>query len=384
MKTIILGAGFAGRYAARVLNSLAGGHDVTLIDKHSYTTMVPILPDYAGGRFSRSLITREIAEVLPPRIGYVQDDITTLDLDEKRLEGRYSHYTFDKLIIACGSKTAFHGFEPQSWDDVYTLDSVPAADRIRNEFPYYLQKKGNEAHAVVVGGGYTGMELACALTHMARAQGYDCTVSVVELMDTILPFFNEEQRRSIQQHFEKLGIRLMTRSKISEYRDGMVRINDSETIKEPFFCWTAGLDFSVPEVNASKAERLKDGRFHVHHDLSVIHYPDVYAAGDAAAVFAKGSYIRKAVNYSVYSGKKAGKNCMRAVMGYSHVAFTPFDLGWVIPLCTTSAGKLFNRFRIKGKIGLSLHYLMCGLRSFSFSQRLRFLLEALRVWGRRS
>jgi NADH dehydrogenase FAD-containing subunit len=379
MKCLIIGAGFAGRAAAHRLNSIAGGHEVVLVDRHAYTSMIPALPDYAGGTFSASLITRDIRKTIPPRIRFVQEEIATIDLDSRRVAGYKETYTYDRLILACGSRAAFHGFEPQHSEDVYTLDSVPAAARIRREFPAYLEKRGSRAHAVVVGGGYTGMELACSLKRMARARGYDCPVTVVELMDTVLPFCSPLQREYVQRHFERLGIRLLTGSSVSSFQEGELRINNTRSIETPFLCWTAGLEFPVSDLRAAQIQRLKDGRIKVNRDLRVVNYPDVFAAGDAAAIFSKGECIRKAVNFSIYSGKKAGTNCKRSIMQVPLLAFWPLDLGWVIPLCRTSVGKLFNRFQIRGRIGLALHYLMTGIRSFAPGQRIRFFLEAIKV-----
>lgn len=58
--------------------------------------------------------------------------------------------------------------------------------------------------------------------------------------------------------------------------------------------------------------------------------------------------------------------------GLKTEAFRPVDLGWVIPLHDTSVGKLFDRFWIRGSIGLRLHYFMCGFQNYAIVNFLGF------------
>ena len=85
MKILIIGGGFAGIAAAHTLGKLSskGIAQVTLIDRHTYTTMLPSLPDVAGGQIDKSMLVEDIVNLIPKSITFVQDTITSIDLNTK-------------------------------------------------------------------------------------------------------------------------------------------------------------------------------------------------------------------------------------------------------------------------------------------------------------
>jgi NADH dehydrogenase len=104
----------------------------------------------------------------------------------------------------------------------------------------------------------------------------------------------------------------------------------------------------------------------VKTDLSLPNYPNVFAAGDAAAIEHNGQVLRKAVNFAFHGGRHAGRNLARRLRGRATRPFRPVDLGYVIPLHATSVGRLPLGIWIRGYLGIRLHSLMCGLRNYSF------------------
>jgi len=127
----------------------------------------------------------------------------------------------------------------------------------------------------------------------------------------------------------------------------------------------------VPEIKG-KVGRLSDGRLKVNRDLSLPGYPGVFAAGDAAAFEHRGVFLRKAVNFAWYEGKRAGKNILRRRRGKKTTPFRPFDAGWVLPLRLTGIGHLFGHLWIQGRTALFLHYFMCGFRNYRFTNFIGF------------
>lgn len=375
-KTVIIGAGFAGCHACRALART--GAEVLLFDPNSRTVMIPALPDLAGGWIPEKMISRPLRELLPRNVEHVQAAVTAIDLDRRILTAGGRHVPFDHLLICGGSVTNFHGFD-QHIESVYRLDSLESALRIRDDFQTYLRRT-DTPHLVIAGGGYTGLELAASLRFRSMADRNPCRVTVADPSDKILPFLSPAEHRRITRFLEESGIDVLHNTKATGFDGRTVQLGDRK-IHDAFFCWAAGSKRSIPDITG-QFEQLPDGRLKVNPDLSLPGYPDVFAAGDSAAVIPADAPLRKAVNFAIYEGTRAGKNIAARMHGRSTRPFRPLDLGWIIPLHAQSTGKLFARLPIHGRPGLRVHYLMCGARNFSIANALGFTKISLRLFNR--
>ena len=72
------------------------------------------------------------------------------------------------------------------------------------------------------------------------------------------------------------------------------------------------------------------------------------------------------MNFAYYGGRRAGQNLLRRRQGRSTWPFRPVDLGWVVPFHDPSIGRLPGGLWIRGRLGVRLHHLMCGVRNYSF------------------
>jgi NADH dehydrogenase len=221
--------------------------------------------------------------------------------------------------------------------------------------------KTEHPQVVMAGGGYTGLELAMSLYYRALAASKPCRVTIVDPGADILPFLPEAKRQYIKAFLNRTGVMVLNGMRITGFDGKNVTAGD-QMFEDVFFCWAGGSTFAIPEIKGA-VERLRDGRLKVNPDLSLPNYPDVFAAGDSAAVEQNGQPLRKAINFAWYEGKCAGKNIVRKLRGEKTKPFRPFDAGWVIPLHGDSVGQLFSRIWIKGNTGLRLHYFMCGFRN---------------------
>lgn len=360
-KTVVIGGGFAGLQACRVLRN--AGTEIVLFDPRACAVMLPALPDLAAGRVESSLLCRPLSEMLPKNVRHIRQAVTAIDLDARTLTAGGETVDFGTLLIAAGSVTDFHGFDGPR-DRMYHLDSLESALRIRDRFADYL-RAAERPHVVAAGGGYTGLELALSLFCRAAAKGKECRVTIVDPAPDILPFLPERKRDDIRRFLAAHRVTLLSGTRVSGF-DGFRVTAGTQVFEDVFFCWAAGSTFAVPEIKG-RVERLRDGRLNVNPDLSLPGYPDVFAAGDAAAFEHRGAFLRKAVNFSWYEGRHAGKNILRRRRGKKTAPFRPFDAGWVLPLRLTGIGQLFGRFWVQGRIALFLHYFMCGFRNYRFT-----------------
>lgn len=375
-RVLIVGGGYAGIYAARMLVGCGLRHGVTLVDKNSHTTLYPSLPDIAGGRLPSRMARAPLVSVLPAPVAVRADTIRAFDLPNRTVYGEHGTFEYEHLIVACGSLTNFHGFPPPA--NVHTLDSLQAAERLRDDFRRYLELRGDRAHVVVSGASYTGIELACCLRWMAQRRGAYPAITMVDPAPTYLGFLSPGQHRHAEHVVQSRQIRIYNNTMISEANRERVTFDNGMDIDVPFLCWAAGARMAVGEV-AGDVDRIGDGRLIVDAHLRLPRYPEVFVAGDAAAVSNGDGYLRRAVNFSIGSGACAGANCARAMQGMPLRPFRPVDLGWVVPLATTSVGLVFGRIPVPPALGLHLHYMMSSYRSYTVEQRVRYAVAAVKT-----
>jgi NADH dehydrogenase len=373
----VLGAGFAGLEAVRQLAGLArGGADVHLFDRHTFTTMIPALPDAAGGRVEREDVTEDISALVDAAVNVHCDAIDAVDLKARTFAAEGGEFRYDYLVIATGSVTNTHGFS-QHVEDVHTLDTMGHADSIRSAFEDHLKASENPI-AVIVGAGYTGLELACSLDCLAARRKKPARITVVELQDSILPGLEERVQNYMAKQCARRGIEIITETSVDTFDGSTVTLSNGKTLGNALLCWSTGTRRAPPELDGKHTER-KDGRIEVSDTLQIPEHPAVFAAGDSAALRDGDKVLRKAVNFSVYSGRRAGENVVRSVRGLPLKPFSPVDLGWVIPFCDVAVGKVLGIGYVTGRLPLSMHYAMCGYRNFSLGNRVSFGKMALRA-----
>ncbi|MFW5960153.1 MAG: NAD(P)/FAD-dependent oxidoreductase [Chitinivibrionales bacterium] len=374
-RVIILGGGFAGIWAAReICRSRDIMKESALIDRNAFATMLPALPDLVSGRVEDACVKTPLEEILPQGLDLIRDCIESVDFERKKLYSREAEYSFEYLILAAGSKVDFHGFNPQG--HVYTLDCFKAAKTVSTDLRRYLEERGSESRVVIAGAGYTGVELAFSIRWYAEKMGIDAGISLLNRSESYLKFLSVKDRGYAKRLLDKKNIEIITGVTPVSAEAEELRLSSGKVIKNPFFCWTAGVCLEPGFIN-NQVERLPDGRVGVDRYLEVPDYPGVFAAGDSAGFMHKGAYLRRAVNYACYSGKQAGKNCVARISSRRMQEFKPVDAGWVIPLSFSSIGRVLGKIPVKGRAGLFLHYFMCGYRSFNLRRFICFIKRAL-------
>ena len=370
---VIIGGGFAGVQAARALQRVRGAR-VRVIDREGLATMVPALPDVLSGRVSRGSLIRPLAEVCGRGVDVIRDTITEVNLVERLAIGTAGRYAYDGLIIASGSTPIP---PPVAFGDIryHTLHSFESAVTLRSEIERRLA--GGPLHVVIVGAGYTGLEAAAALRHGMGLES-DTEITVVDGASEILPMLNDRERGAVRSYLAQQAIALRTGTTLAETAGSDITLSDGTRIRNALLVWSTGMRAS-PLRFVGAVDRTPDGRIVTTEALGLPGYREVFAAGDAAALTRNGMLLRRAVNFAYYSGQRAGRNLAAYLRGRQSVAFTPVDLGWILPLFGTSAGRIFGPLRVGGRLGLRLHYAMCGFRHFGGRLAVEFYRTALHL-----
>jgi NADH dehydrogenase len=334
---LIIGGGFAGVWCAAGAVRAAreagvAGEDlrVTLVSGGDDLVIRPRLYEDAPEGM-RVALDRVLG---PIGVRRVTATVTGIDTEARTVravgrDGEELDLAYDKLVLATGSRLVRPDF-PGS-QDVFDVDTLPAAAALDN----HLRRLPGQAPspglytAVVVGAGFTGVEVATSLGERLRAiaagQGAagDVRVVLVDRADVVGPELGPGPRPTIDGAIDELKIeRRLGRTVASATRQD-VTLSDGEVIPAATVVWTAGMAAS-PLTAQIPGERDRLGRLSVDEHLRVIGVPDVYAAGDTAlAAVDEGHTATQSCQHALPMGKFAGHNVAADLLGNALLPFNP-------------------------------------------------------------
>ena len=381
---VVIGAGFAGLYAARELAK--GPVRVTLIDRRNHHTFQPLLYQVATAALSPGEIAYPIRHIFKdnPNVSVLLGRATEFDLPGKRVQIDGDWMSYDYLIVAAGATHAYFG-HPE-WATVAPgLKSVEDAVEIRRRM--LLAFEIAERHArfrghhedvnfVVVGGGPTGVELAGALAEIAQSvlasdfrsiDPRDTKVTLIEAGPRILASFPEDLSASATRQLEKLGVKVMTGTTVTEIDKDHVHIGE-RTVQASVVLWAAGVAAS-PLGKLMGAEIDRAGRVIVQPDLSLPGHPEVFALGDmASAKQENGAPVPGVAPAAMQMGQFAAKSILGDLHGEPRGKFKYFNKGNLATIGRSAAVADVRGLKLTGIVAwftwLLVHILfLIGFRS---------------------
>lgn len=298
---VIVGAGFAGLNATKALNKAPVA--ITIIDRRNFHLFQPLLYQVAAAALNPSDIAYPIRSVFRRQENVseiVLSEVSDIDLDGREvLLADGSAVKYDYLVVATGARHSYFGHD--EWDKVAPgLKTVEDALTIRRRIlAAFEQAEHNPGSMkkwltfVVVGAGPTGVELAGALVEIAvHALGdkefgairpSDARVVLVEGAGRVLPSYPESLSASAQRQLESLGVEVRTDEMVIGIDCDGVVLASGELIGTGTVVWAAGVEASpLGAVLGSPVDRV--GRVVLEDDLSLPGHPEVFVAGDLAAL----------------------------------------------------------------------------------------------------
>ena len=240
------------------------------------------------------------------KIDLLKNWVASIDFDSKSVSFKDGEQlTYDRLIIATGSVSNKFGWPGQDANGVSGLYS-------KQDLEYITAQTKSTKHAVIVGGGLIGIELA----EMFHSKGVEVTFLVREqnFWDIVLP---DEEAKMINQEIIEHHIDLRLSTELEEIRtdDNNKVISVVTKSGEEIKCQFVGLTVGVsPNVNWLKDTKLEIGRGVVVNEYLETNMPDVYAIGDCAE-HQNPQNGRRPVEQVWYTGRMMGETVARTVTG---------------------------------------------------------------------
>ncbi len=362
-RVVIVGGGFAGLFALRRL-ARRRDVEVVLVDRRGEHHFNPLLPD---------LISRDI----PPdclRLGlanearlrgarFARGEVERVDLSAggvRLADGRRIGY--DVLLLASGAETNFYGQDALR-ASCLTIDGVEGALAIRAAI-----EREPDAPALVVGGGYTGVEVATHIRRLDRRRGRrGRRIVIVDLADRLCAGVEEHFGQYVRRNVEALGIEFRPGVSLEERSERGALLTDGDRLDGALAVWTAGVH-AGGHIRAMDAPKERQDRLAVDETLRVAER--CYAAGDCAGAKRDGALLRLSVQFSISQGHHAAGNILREIDGRAPRAFRPVDLGYVVPMANfRGCGRILG-VRSFGRLPSVMHYAMSAARSWGLDNRL--------------
>jgi NADH dehydrogenase len=189
---------------------------------------------------------------------------------------------------------------------------------------------------VVIGGGFTGIELAAELpARLSRIFGatVTCRTIIVEQADVIGPELGATPRPIIEQALHSQGVELRLGTSVSSIDAEGVMASSGERISSATVVWTAGMRAN-PLTKEIPGERDALGRVIVDRDLRAPSAPTVFVAGDVgrAATDDEGNVTLMSCQHALLLGRSAGNNAAADLLGVATIPYAQPQYGTTLDL----------------------------------------------------
>jgi NADH dehydrogenase len=367
-RIVVLGAGFGGMEAVIELEERFRDDpavDLLLLNETNFFLFTPLLPQVVSSYIEPRHIVQSIRDIRRDRdFRFLRTTVTEIDLKNRRVISTDGNIPFDYLIIALGSAPNF--FDAEGSENVFTLrtlqDGILLRDHLLDLFEHAdhepdAERKRQLLSLVVVGGGYTGVELAAELRDLLyrhvgpRYRGIslaDARLRLLEAGDEILrgvdPYIAKKARRKL----EREGIEVRTKAPVARISPGQVELKDGEKVDAGLVVWTAGVR-AHPLLATLPVKKNEAGRLVVTRMLHLPDHPRVFAIGDNAVVQdVPPEQSLQIAPVAIQQARIAAENVARGVARQTFIGYAYEPRGMLVSLGMNDAVVNIMGFKLSG------------------------------------
>lgn len=279
MKTIIIGGVAGGASAAARLRRLDEACEIVILERGDFISFANCgLPYYIGGAITdKNNLTLQTPESFRKRFNIdvrVNNEAVKISPEEKTVtvknlkSGEIYTESYDNLILSPGAEPIKPNIEGIDSNTVFTLRNIPDTLKIKE----YIEKSKPKS-AVVIGGGYIGVEMAENL----KEAGLD--VSVVELADHLIAPLDFDMAADVHRYIKSKGIKLYLNNGVKAI-DGNTVILQNGTIDAEMIIMSVGVRPETALAKDCGIEVNRRGSIVVDRHMKT-NIQNIYAVGDA-------------------------------------------------------------------------------------------------------
>lgn len=378
---VVVGAGYSGVSATKFLaKKLKKDNDVqiTLIDRHSYHTMMTELHEVAGGRVDPVAIQYDLQRLFARQknVQLVTDTVTGIDKENKIVTTKLGSYTFDYLVLGMGGEPNDFG-TPGVKEHGFTLWSFEDSVRIREHILKTVAKAAIEPDAtvrramltfVVCGSGFTGIEMIGELVdwkaRLAKEYKLDpseFSLKVVEAMPTILNMLGRNDAAKAERYLKEQNVELVLNAPIIEVAADHIKLKDGSMVPTHTLIWTAGVKGTTDAADFG-LEVARGNRLVANEYMEAKGYEEnnIYIIGDL--VFYEefpNTPTPQIVQAAEQTGHTAAANIVADIKGGEKHKFKGNYQGFMVSIgAKWGVANLFNKIHLSGFLAIVMKHIV--------------------------
>ncbi|MDT2841818.1 NAD(P)/FAD-dependent oxidoreductase [Vagococcus lutrae] len=380
-RIVVVGAGYAGVFGTKHLSKKLKKHEdveITLIDRHTYQTMMTELHEVAGGRVEPEAIQYDLQRLFSRRknVKLVTDNVTNIDKDNKVVITEHGEYPFDYLMLGMGGEPNDFG-TPGVKEHGFTLWSMEDAIRLRHHIENTVAKAAVEPDEqvrrsmltfVVCGSGFTGIEMVGELIDMRepiakkhKISPDEITLKVVEAAPTILNMLDRNDAAIAERFLNKKEVEIIKSSPIVEVGTTDITLKDGSKIPTHTLIWTAGVqgnsDAKEFDMETGRANRLVANEY-----LQAKGYEDkgIYVVGDLVYYEEfENTPTPQIVQAAEGTGQYAATNIVAEINGTEKKAYKGNYQGFMVSIGSKyGVACLFEKIHLSGFLAIIMKHIV--------------------------
>jgi NADH:ubiquinone reductase (H+-translocating) len=334
-RILILGAGFAGLWAAigaARKRDEAGDHNVEIlvVDRNPYHNIR--VRNYEVDISDAAI---PLAKLLDPvGVAHMVASVETIDTARQNVIVATPHgretISYDRLVLAVGSelvRPAIPGLAQNSFD----VDTYAAARKLNAHLSSLRERPASQARntVIVVGAGFTGIEVAAEMPQKLRAAGLagEVRIILVDPNPVVGATIGDQARPVINEALSALHVETRLGARVKSVDATGLALEGGEFISTETIIWCAGMAAS-PLAATLPGERDRYGRLIVDHFMRVKGLGHVFAAGDVASSMVDGVHATvMSCQFARPMGRFAGHNVVADVLG---LPMLPLAIDWYV------------------------------------------------------
>ncbi|EHC16007.1 NAD(P)/FAD-dependent oxidoreductase [Fischerella thermalis] len=351
----ILGGGFGGLYTALRLSQLPWESlpkpEIVLVDQSDRFVFSPLLYELLTGELQTWEIAPPFEELLTDTgVRFYQAAVSGIDTQQRRVylqDGPEIGY--DRLVLALGGETPLD-IVPGATCYAYPFRTVTDVYRLEERLRVLEESDTDKIRVAIVGGGYSGVELACKLADRLGSRG---RFRLIELTDQILRTSPEFNREAARKALEERGIFIDLETRVEAIAQDTISLEykgQVDNIPVDLVIWTVGIRVS-PVVRNLPLKQNQRGQITTTPTLQVLDHPEIFALGDLAECRdAEGQLVPATAQAAFQQADYAAWNIWANLTHRPQIPFRYQHLGEMMALGTDNATLTGLGIKLEGSL----------------------------------
>lgn len=351
----ILGGGFGGLYTALKLTQFPWDKperpEIILVDQRDRFLFSPLLYELLTGELETWEIAPPYTELLANTgIRFCQAEVESIDLDAQKVRLKQSpELSYDYLVLAMGGETPMD-FVPGVAEHAIPFRTIADAYRLEEKLRSFEETQADKIRVAIVGGGYSGVELACKLAERLGERG---RIRIVEATEQILRNSPEFNRETADKALSDRKVWIDLETKVQAVTADSIDLEfrgQVDTIPVDIVLWTIGTQVAqvIQDLPLPHNQR---GQLTVNPMLQVTDHPNLFAVGDLAECHdAEGQRVPSTAQAAFQQAEYAGWNLWASITNRPLLPFRYQALGEMMTLGTDNATLAGFGIKLEGPV----------------------------------